>query len=50
VIQQLRAGGQEEIIMMSVNSLNSLNLSLSKGVNGVMGDSPFVIKDSCDAG
>ena len=50
VIQELRAGGQEELIMMSVNSLNSLNLSLSKGVNGVMGDSPFLIRDSCAAG
>lgn len=50
VVQQLHAGGVEQVIVMSVNSDTSLNLAISKGAEGVMGDSSFRMADSCASG
>ncbi|MGZ5405416.1 MAG: glycerophosphodiester phosphodiesterase [Nocardioides sp.] len=47
MVQELRAGGIDDVVMMSVNKEPSLLTALTKGVDGVMGDSPFVIKSSC---
>lgn len=47
VVQELHAGGVDEVIVMSVNSETSLRTALSKGVEGVMTDTPFAHADYC---
>lgn len=47
LVQELRAGGIDDIVMMSVNKEPGLLTAISRGVDGVMGDSPFLVKSSC---
>lgn len=47
LVQQLHDGGVEDVVMMSVNTENSLRTAVAKGVDGVMGDSPFFIISQC---
>lgn len=47
VIQQLHAAGQDQVLIMSVNSQTSLRTALSKNADGVMGDTSVAHATFC---